>query len=94
MRELSKRNIMSKDVILLLAASFFYLASPMLVTPLITGFSESLGAGAFVMGVVGGLTNLFALLVQPFAGGVADKISKYKLGFIGTVLLFLHVWDT
>lgn len=89
MRELSKRNIMSKDVILLLAASFFYLASPMLVTPLITGFSESLGAGAFIMGVVGGLTNLFALLVQPFAGGVADKISKYKLGFIGTVLLIL-----
>ena len=35
-----KSKIYSKDIILVLAASFFYMASPMLVTPLITGFSE------------------------------------------------------
>ncbi len=28
-----------KDIALLLAASFFYMASPLLVTPLITGFA-------------------------------------------------------
>ena len=35
-----KQKIYSKDIILILAASFFYLSSPMLVTPLITGFSK------------------------------------------------------
>lgn len=53
-----KQQTYSKNIILILAASFFYFASPMLVTPLITGFSGSIGASAGVMGVIGGLMNL------------------------------------
>lgn len=83
------KKLFSKDIILLLMASFFYMASPMLVTPLITGFSESLGAGSLVMGIVGGLTNICSLCIQPFAGGIADKVSKYKLGCIGVTFLIL-----
>ncbi len=71
----------------MLAASFFYLASPMVVNPLITGFSESLGAGTVVIGLVGGLTNLCSLVFQPFSGNLADRISKYKLSSVGTALL-------
>ena len=51
-----KSKMYSKDIILILIASFFYFSSPMLVTPLITGFTESLGAGGALMGIVGGLT--------------------------------------
>ena len=36
-----KATIESKDIFFILAASFCFMASPMLVTPLITGFSGS-----------------------------------------------------
>ena len=77
------------DLILILAASFFYFASPMLVTPLITGFAESVGASAALMGMIGGLMNLCALFCRPIAGNLADKISKYKLSFLGAGLMAL-----
>ena len=48
-----RQKVYSKDIILVLAATFFYMASPMLVTPLITGFTESIGASAALMGLVG-----------------------------------------
>ena len=59
----------------------------MLVTPLITGFSGSLGASAAVMGMIGGLMNMCALFCRPFVGNLADRISKYKLSFIGAFLM-------
>ena len=77
----------SKDIILVLAASFFYMASPMLVTPLITGFTESIGASAALMGLVGGMMNLVSLFCRPLAGNLADRISKYKLSFAGAVFM-------
>lgn len=80
-------RVWNRDIILLLAASFFYMESPMLVTPLITGFSESLGAGAAVMGLVGGLTNLCSLFFQPFFGNLVDRMSKHKLSTVGTLFL-------
>ena len=47
-----------RDIALILAASFFYMASPMLITPIITGFSESLGASGVMMGFIGGIMNI------------------------------------
>ena len=82
-----KQKIWSKDIILLMVASFFYMASPMLVTPLIAGFSESLGAGPEIMGLVGGLTNLCALIFQPFSGNLSDRYSKHKLSNVGVLFL-------
>ena len=82
-----KTRIYSKDILLVLAATFFYMASPMLVTPLITGFTESIGASAALMGIVGGMMNLCSLVCRPFAGNLADKISKYRVSLIGAVLM-------
>ena len=76
-----------QDIILILIASFFYFSSPMLVTPLITGFTGELGASASLMGIVGGLMNLCSLLCRPFVGNLADKISKYKLSYIGGICM-------
>lgn len=84
-----RQRIFTRDIVLILAASFLYMASPMLVTPLITGFSEHLGASAGVMGLVGGLTNLSTLIFQPFSGNLADRISKYRLSTIGTLFLVI-----
>ena len=84
-----RQKIYSKDIILVLAASFFYMASSMLVTPLITGFTESIGASAALMGLVGGLMNLVSLFCRPIAGNLADRVSKYKLSFAGAVFMTL-----
>lgn len=51
---LMKTKLYSRDILLILAASFCYFSSPMLVTPLITGFAGSVGASAALMGVIGG----------------------------------------
>ncbi len=72
---------------LVLAASFFFMASPMMVTPLIAGFSESLGASAAVMGLMGGIMNLCSLFCRPFVGNLADRISKYHVAFMGSALM-------
>ena len=84
-----KEKVYSRDVILILAASFFYFSSPMVVTPLITGFSGSVGASAALMGIVGGLMNLCSLFCRPLVGNLADKISKFKLSFCGAGMMAL-----
>lgn len=81
-----KSTLYSRDILFILLASFFYFASPMLVTPLITGFSGSLGASAALMGTIGGLMNLCALFCRPFVGNLADRLSKYKVSFAGGLL--------
>lgn len=82
-----KQQIYHKDVMLILAASFFYMACTMLITPLITGFSESLGATGTVMGIVGGIMTICSLACRPIVGNYADKVSKYRLSSIGAVLM-------
>ena len=54
---------LSRDARVMLAASFFYLGSTMLVNPLIAGFTGSLGGTAAFMGVVGGLMNVCSLAI-------------------------------
>ncbi len=80
-------KLLNRDISLILAASFFYMACPMTVTPLITGFSGSLGASAVLMGLVGGMMNVVSLCCRPFVGNLADKISKYHLSTIGSLLM-------
>ena len=82
-----KHSILSKNILLLLISGFFYFASPMLVTPLITGFSESLGAGAALMGMVGGMMNLCSLFCRPAVGSFIDRVSKYRLSLAGLLLM-------
>lgn len=82
-----KQHVYSRDILLVLAASFFYMASPMLVTPLITGFTQSIGSSAALMGIVGGMMNLCSLVCRPLAGNLADRMSKYRVSMIGAVLM-------
>ena len=82
-------KLLSRDVSLILIASFFYMACPMMVTPLIAGFSESLGASAVLMGFVGGMMNIVSLCCRPFVGNLADKVSKYRLSTIGSLLMIV-----
>ncbi len=77
----------NRDILLILIASFFYMASPMLVTPLIAGYAADLGASAALMGMIGGLMNICSLFCRPFVGNLADKISKYHLSMVGAACM-------
>ncbi len=59
----------------------------MLTTPIITGFSGSLGAGTALMGAIGGLMNFVAMLCRPFAGNLADRVSRFKATMIGVAFM-------
>lgn len=82
-----EKDFHKHDITLILLSSFFYMASPMLITPLIAGYSESLGASAAVMGLIGGLMNICSLFCRPFVGNLADQISKFKLSFFGALFI-------
>lgn len=78
---------LSRDARVMLAASFFYLGSTMLVNPLIAGFTGSLGGTAAFMGVIGGLMNVCSLAIRPMAGNLSDIVAKRGLATVGAVVL-------
>jgi len=84
-----KTRLYTKDVTLVLAASFFYLMSPMLINPVIAGFATSAGASSILAGVIAGAMNLTALVLRPLAGNLTDRVSKYKLTLVGGLLIFV-----
>ena len=84
-----KSNVNNKNIFLILIASFCYMACPMMVTPLITGYAKIMGASGIIMGVIGGLMNICSLVVRPVAGNLADIKSKYLLATIGSIFMLL-----
>lgn len=80
-------RVYNKNIILILIASFCYMACPMMVTPLITGYAKILGASGVIMGIIGGLMNICSLVVRPAAGNLSDSTSKYKLACVGTIFM-------
>ena len=82
-----KKKIYSRNIILILAATFFYLSSPMLVNPVITGFSHSIGSSEVLAGLVAGIMNITSLVLRPLAGNLTDHHSKYALSSVGGILL-------
>lgn len=84
-----KKHIYNRNIVLILAASFFYLSSPMLINPLITGFSKSLGSSTLLAGVIAGLMNIASLILRPIAGNLVDRYSKYLLSSLGGFFLII-----
>ena len=84
----AKERLITRDVALIMAATFFYMTSSMMGTPIIAGFSQSLGASGALMGFLAGALSLSALICRPIAGNLSDRTSKRKLAVIGA-LIFL-----
>ena len=76
------KSIYSKDVILVMTASFLFLFGTMFNNPLINGYAESLGASSILAGVIVGIMSFAAMFLRPVAGNLTDKFSKYQLSFI------------
>ncbi|KAB1977807.1 MFS transporter [Lactobacillus crispatus] len=86
-----RKSIYTKDVVLVMAASFFFMFSTMFVNPLINGYAKELGASSAFAGVIVGIMSLAAMFLRPVAGNLTDKFSKYRLSFIGGALIFVGV---
>ena len=86
-----KQSIYTKDVILVMAASFFFMFSVMFVTPLINDYAISLGASAVFAGIITGIMSVVSMFLRPVAGNLTDRFSKYSLSFIGGVLILIGV---
>lgn len=80
-------RLVGRDGALVLCAAFFYIASTMLVNPLLTGFIESLGATVAMTGVIAAIMSACSLACRPVAGRLADRASKARLAIIGAVLM-------
>lgn len=85
----NKTRIMNVDVILVLVASFCYMCCTMMITPIITGYTESFGGSGLIMGLIGGLMTTVSLFCRPIAGNLTDRIDKFRISFFGSLLLFL-----
>ena len=93
MGERSEERLLNRDVVLVMAATFCFMASNMLVSPLMAGFSESLGAGGALMGLVTAAMNFVSLFCRPIAGNLSDRISKRTIVSFGSALyLASSVW--
>ena len=84
----ARERLITRDVALIMAATIFYMTSSMMGTPIIAGFSQSLGASGALMGFLAGALSLSALICRPIAGNLSDRTSKRKLAVIGA-LIFL-----
>lgn len=82
-------RLFTRDISLVFVASFFYMSCSFIATPLIASYSESLGAGAVFMGVIGATFNTVALLSRPFVGNLADRLSRAHLSSIGAALMLV-----
>lgn len=86
-----KKSIYTKDVILVMAASFFFMFSTMFINPLINGYAKSLGADSAFAGIIVGVMSIVAMFLRPIAGNLTDKFSKYRLSMIGSILIFIGI---
>lgn len=86
-----RKSIYTKDVILVMAASFFFMFSTMFVNPLINGYAKNLGASSAFAGIIVGIMSVAAMFLRPVAGNLTDKFSKYRLSFIGGILILIGI---
>ena len=86
-----RKSIYTKDVILVMAASFFFMFSTMFINPLINGYAKSLGANSAFVGIIVGLMSIASLFLRPIAGNLTDRFSKYQLSLLGGLLILIGV---
>ena len=85
------KTVYTKDVFLVMAASFFFMFSVMFITPLINGYAISLGASSSFAGFVVGIMSVASLFLRPIAGNITDIFSKYRLSLIGGILIAIGI---
>ncbi|MHC3377711.1 MFS transporter [Ligilactobacillus equi] len=86
-----KERLYTKDVILVMAASFFFMFSNMFINTIINGYAQSLGATESFAGMIVGMMSLTSMFLRPIAGNLTDRFSKYALSLIGGIFIFIGI---
>ena len=81
-------RLITRDMALVMLATFCFMSSNMLANPIVAGYAESLGSSGMLMGVVAGSMSFISLFCRPIAGNLSDRTSKRTLVAAGTVLYF------
>lgn len=81
-----KDRLITRDVALVMLATFFFMTSNMVVNPIIAGYGESMGATGSLMGVIAGAMSFVSLFCRLIAGNLSDLVSKRLLVAVGTAL--------
>ena len=81
------QSLVGRRGALVLCSAFFYIGSVMLVNPLITGYTESLGATVAATGVIAAVMSACSLACRPVAGTLANRMSKGRLAIAGASLM-------
>ena len=81
-------RLITRDMALVMLATFCFMSSNMLANPIVAGYAESLGASGMLMGVVAGSMSFISLFCRSIAGNLSDRTSKRTLVTAGTVLYF------
>ena len=81
-------RLITRDMALVMLATFCFMSSNMLANPIVAGYAESLGADGMLMGAVAGSMSFISLFCRPIAGNLSDKTSKRTVVAVGTVLYF------
>lgn len=84
-----EKSIFTKDVVLVMAASFFFMFSNMYCNPLINGYAQNLGASSAFAGIIVGMMSIVSMFLRPIAGNLTDRFSKYSLAFWGGLYALL-----
>ena len=72
----NKSRLWSWTFILLILMTFFNGTAGMMTVPLVARYAKAIGAELTVASTVAGLMSLVSLVVCPFAGALADKVSR------------------
>ena len=84
-----KDRLITRDVALVMLATFFFMTSNMIITPIIAGYGESMGAAGTMMGIIAGVMSFVSLFCRPIAGNLSDLVSKRLLVAVGTSLYII-----
>ena len=75
---MKKASIVGVNVILLGLVSFLTDVSSEMIMPILPMFIVALGAEAFIVGLIGGLSSSISSILQVFSGYLSDKAGKRK----------------
>ena len=84
-----KRTIYSRDVLLIMAAAFFYMCCNMSTAPIVAGYAEFMGASGVLMGIVSALTTSIAVVCRPITGNLSDRTPKIRLVLAGSAMMLI-----
>lgn len=86
-RKESRNQLWNESFVLLSIVNFFSWLSYNMVTPILTGYMESLSASVTVCGIAGGIFAFTSCLSRPFSGVLTDSVNHKKLLVIFSFLM-------